>query len=133
MAVGAEAVSHTRAMIVLRYLDVVAVLVLAAPIIAIGAPVLGYAVGAGGWILARVLQANADLLNNRFSDPRSQVTANLFQGFGRVWLCAAAIVIAGVAGQRRDGLTAALVIFCAYTIAFAIRALSGPPAGRTPR
>jgi hypothetical protein len=36
-------------------------------------------------------------------------------------------VIAGVAGGRADGLTAALVIFGAYSIAFAIRLISGPP------
>ena len=42
---------------------------------------------------------------------------------------AGAIVLAGVVGGRADGLTAAVVLFGAYSIAFMIRILSGPPGG----
>ncbi|MGO9320637.1 MAG: hypothetical protein ACLQBY_07545 [Solirubrobacteraceae bacterium] len=115
-------------MLVLRYLDVVLV-VLAAPLaLALGAPVLGYAVGAGAWLVQRgIAQADRRLVG-RAAEPRTQLGLNLFEAFGRIWLLAGAIVAAGVIGGRADGLTAALTIFGAYTVAFAIRVFSGPPA-----
>jgi len=114
-------------MMVLRYLDVVLVVVAAAPALALGAPVFGYVVGAVGWILQRVMAVTDRRLISRVTDPRKQIGVNLFEAFGRIWLLAGAIIIAGVAGGRADGLTAAVVIFGAYSIAFAIRVMSGPP------
>lgn len=111
----------------LKYLDAVVVALAAAPALALGAPVLGYALGGGMWILQRVIQANDQILFSRFSELRQVLAARLFEAFGRVWLLAIAIIVAGVAGSRADGLTAAVVIFGAYTIAFTIRLLSGPP------
>jgi hypothetical protein len=128
LAVGAKAVSDARHMNVLRYLDVVAVVVVAIPALIIGAPALGYILGGAAWILFRVLEANNHKLVARFLEPRAQLGANLFARFGRIWLLAGAIVIAGVAGGRKDGLTAALLIFAAYSIAFVGRLMSGPPA-----
>lgn len=116
-----------------RYLDVAVVAIAAAPAIALGAPALGYALGAGGWILNRLVQLGDRALMTRFKEPRAQLTANLFEAFGRIWLLAAAIIIAGVAGKRSDGLTAALVIFGAYSVAFVIRVVSGPPQRRLVR
>jgi hypothetical protein len=37
---------------------------------------------------------------------------------GRVWVLAGAIILAGVAVSRADGLTAALVIFGAFSLNF---------------
>ncbi len=112
---------------ILRYLDVVVVAIVAIPALALGAPVFGYLIGAGGWIVQRLIQANEARFTPRLKTPRAQLGVHLFEAFGRIWLLAIAIVIAGVAGDRADGLTAALVIFGAYTIAFVIRVLSGPP------
>ena len=116
-----------RSMAILRYLDVVLVVLAAAPVaLALGAPALGYAIGAGAWLLQRVLAAGRQALDlSNAPEPRTQLGLNLFEAFGRIWLLAGAIVIAGVAGGRADGLTAALVIFGAYSVAFAIRVLSG--------
>lgn len=113
----------------LRYLDVTVVVVAAIPALALGAPVLGYVVGGGVWILQRVIQANGWRLYARLPEQR-QMAARLFEPFARIFLMAAGIVIAAVAGGHRDGLTAALVIFAAYTVAFTIRLLSGPPPAR---
>jgi hypothetical protein len=111
----------------LRYLDVVLVLLAAAPALALGAPVVGYTVGAGAWLLQRII-ARADMAwIRKTAEPRTQLGLILFEAFGRIWLLAGAIVAAGVAGGRADGLTAALTIFGAYSVAFAIRVLSGPP------
>ncbi len=112
---------------VLRYLDVVAVVVLTAPAIVLGAPVLGYVIGAVTWIVQRILAGTDRRWIKQAREPRAQLGLNLFEAFGRIWLLAGAIVAAGVIGGRADGLTAALVIFGAYSIAFGIRVLSGPP------
>lgn len=130
MAVGAEVAEQPRAMTFLQYLDLVVVVIAAVPALALGAPALGYALGAGGWILNRLVQIGDKRFLARFKEPRAQLGASLFEAFGRIWLLAAAIIIAGVAGKRSDGLTAALVIFGAYSVQFIVRVLSGPPQRR---
>jgi hypothetical protein len=107
--------------IALRYLDVVVVVIVAIPALALGAPVLGYVLGAGAWLLQRALEAADRRWIKNVMEPRTQLAANLGEAFARIWLLAGAIIIAGVVGGRADGLTAALVIFGAYTIAFVIR------------
>jgi hypothetical protein len=119
-------------MTVLRYLDVVLV-VLAVPVaLALGAPVVGVVVSAAAWLLQRVLAgAGQRWIAGRGADARFGL--NLVDGFGRIWLLAGAIVLAAVIGGRRDGLAAALLIFCAYSIAFAMRLVSGRPRGEPQR
>lgn len=109
----------------LKYLDVVAVVVATVPALVLGAPTLGFLIGAVAWLLQRIVAHADKRWIKRAFDPGRQAGFNLFEAFGRIWLLAGAIVIAGVAGERADGLTAALVIFGAYSIAFAIRVLSG--------
>jgi hypothetical protein len=118
--------------VILRYLDVVLV-VLATPVsLALGAPVVGVVVGAAAWLVQRVLaRAGERWIAGRGDDARFGL--NLVDGFGRIWLLAGAIVLAAVIGGRRDGLTAALVIFCAYSIAFAMRLIGGRPRGELER
>jgi hypothetical protein len=127
-----DTLEHERStaipMVILRYLDIPLVVLAAIPALALGAPPLGYAVGAVAWIIQRALaQADRRWIANATA-PRTQLGLNLFEAFGRIWLLAGAIVLAGVVGGRADGLTAALVIFGAYSVAFAIKVLSGPPA-----
>ena len=114
-------------MLVVRYLDVVLVVVAAPVALGVGAPALGFLVGALAWMLQRVVEVVDRRWLSKAVAPRTQLGLNLFEAFGRIWLLAGAIVIAGVAGGRADGLTAAVTIFCAYSVAFAIRVLSGPP------
>jgi hypothetical protein len=132
LAVGVDAAFEGRSMVVLRYLDLVLVAVAAAPALALGAPALGYLVGAGAWILSRVIAiTDRRLLAGRPSDDRALLALNLFEPFMRIFFLAGGIVVAGVAGHRSDGLTAAVVIFGAYTIAFVVRLASGPPPPRS--
>jgi len=114
-------------------LDVVLVVIAAIVAIAAGAPVLGSLIGAGVWILQRIVAVLDRRWADRMREPRSQVTVSLFERFGRIWLLAAGIVVSGVAGGRVDGLTTALFVFCAYTFVFVIRLFSGPPEPRTSR
>jgi hypothetical protein len=113
--------------VVLRYLDVVLVVVALPPALALGVPVIGYVAAACGWIAQRVLAESDRRWIRKVSEPRKQLGLSLFEGFARIWLLAGVIIIAGVAGGRADGLTAALVTMGAYSVAFGIKVIMGPP------
>jgi hypothetical protein len=117
--------------VVLRYLDVVLV-VLAVPVaLALEAPAVGVVVSAAAWLIQRMLARTVQRwIASRGANARFGL--NLVDGFGRIWLLAGAIVLAAVIGGRRDGLAAALLIFCAYSIAFAMRVVEGRPGGPRP-
>lgn len=108
-------------------LDVPLVVIAAVVAIAAGAPVLGSVIGAGVWLLNRVVA----VVDRRWADGlrtrRQQVTVTLFERFGRIWLLAIGIIVSGVVGGREDGLTTALFVFGAYSVAFVINLFSGPP------
>jgi hypothetical protein len=109
------------------------VLVACAAVVAIvaGAPALGCAIGAGVWILQRVVAVIDRRWADSMREPRKQVTVSLFERFGRIWLLAAGIVVAGAVGGRRDGLACAIIVFAAYTFVFVIKLFSGPPPARS--
>jgi hypothetical protein len=111
-------------------LDLLLLVVLVVPALSLGAPALGLLLGAGGWIVQRLVMAFDRRLIRKATDPVKQVAANLAEAFGRIWLLAAAIVLAALLGERSDGLTASIVIFAAYSVAFIVRLISGPPARR---
>jgi hypothetical protein len=130
LALEAGVALTKRGPVLLRYLDVVLVVIAAAPAIVLGAPVLGYALAGGGWILQRWLGETDRRWIRRVSEPRKQLGISLFEAFGRIWLLAIVIIVAAVVGGRRDGLTAALVIFGAYSVALGIKLITGPPQRR---
>jgi hypothetical protein len=117
---------------ILRYLDVVLIAVAAPVALALGAPALGYAIGAGAWIVQRILAGVDRRWIAGAHEPR-RFGLNLVESFGRIWLLAGGIVLAGVVGGRADGLTAALLIFGAYSVAFAMRLVEGRPPGGAER
>jgi hypothetical protein len=129
---GAGAVLPRRSTVILRYLDVVLVVIAVPVALVLGAPVVGVVVSAAAWLIQRGLAgAGQRWIAGQGDDARFGL--NLVDGFGRIWLLAGAIVLAAVIGGRRDGLAAALLIFCAYSIAFAMRLVSGRPQGAPQR
>jgi hypothetical protein len=107
----------------LRYLDVVLV-VAALPLVALGGlPMLGYAVGAIAWIAQRALGAVLERGAKRTTDVRRQVGFNLAGSLGRAWLVGGAILAVGLAGEREDGLMAAVLVAVAFTVYFAMSLL----------
>ena len=114
-----------------RYLDVV-LIVLAAPfVVLLGLPVLGYAVGAVVWILQRILEAALEHAAAR-SDDRRAIGVKVGSMIGRTWLIGVGILAVGLAAQREDGFTAALVCLAAYTVHLAT-ALILRPLERNPK
>jgi hypothetical protein len=110
-----------------NYLDIVALAIATPLALALGAPVLGFCVGVGGWLAQRALAVADRRLIVKAAEPGSRLGLNFIDAFGRIWLLAGAIIIAGVVGGRRDGLAAALLIFAAYSFAFAVRLARGRP------
>jgi len=133
VAVGAESVRAQRPLAIARYLDVVFVVIVAPVALALGAPVLGCAIGAGAWVLQRIVAHTDRRWILRSPEPRVVLALNLLEAFGRIWLLAGAIVAAGVLGGRADGLTAALVILGAYSMGFVVKVIMGPPQRRVAR
>jgi hypothetical protein len=110
---------------VLRHLDLVVLAIGVALALALGGPVFGLLVGAGGWLLQRALAVVNRRLIERAAEPGSRLGLDFVDAFARIWVLAGAIILAGAAGHRSDGLAAALVIFISYSVAFAVRIARG--------
>ena len=115
-----------------RFADVLLV-VLAAPfVLLIGGPVLGYAVGAIAWIATRL----AGVIIERQAKGKSakaQVGLNFGALMGRAWILGIAILVVGLAGEREDGLMAALLALVAFTVYLATSLILRPTERNTPR
>jgi hypothetical protein len=114
----------------LQYLDVIFVVIGAILALILGAPSLGVIIGALAWILQRAIQVADRRITERVDDSLRRAGVRSAEAFGRIWLLAGAIIVAAVVGDRKDGLAAAIMICAAYSIAFAIRVMSGPPPER---
>jgi hypothetical protein len=97
--------------------------------LALGAPAFGVLVGAGSWLLQRVVAVADRRAIVRAAEPGSRLGLNFIDAFARIWLLAVGIIVAGTAGSRQDGLAAALVILAGYSVAFAVRIARGREAG----
>ncbi|MGB0098142.1 MAG: hypothetical protein WBP81_37095 [Solirubrobacteraceae bacterium] len=113
-------------MTLLRYLDVVLVLLAAPILLLIGVPALGYGVGAGAWLLLRAVGIAVERTASASSDARIQITVRLGYMLGRIFLLALAVILARRSGGRDDGLTALAVIVFAFTVQLATSAANRP-------
>jgi hypothetical protein len=118
-------------LVLVRYLDVFLV-VLAAPfVILMGGPVLGYLAGGGAWIATRFLTAFI-ARKTRGRSPKAQVGMTFGTLMGRAWILGIVILVVGTAGEREDGLTAALVVLVAFTVYLATTLILPRPERNTP-
>ena len=123
---SAPAMPTTDPLAFVRYLDVV-VVVLAAPfVILTGAPVLGYLVGAGAWIVTRIAGVVAERFARQRTDARAVAAINLAVLLGRVWIVGLSILAVGLAADREDGLMAALTALVAFTVYLATSLITRP-------
>lgn len=109
---------------ILLYLDIVLVLVAAAALMAIGVPTAGLLIGVAAWIVVRIAQVAADKHLLNIHDLRRRLGIGVAMSMLRVWLLAAAIIVAGLAVSRADGLTAGLVILGAFSVNFVRNAIA---------
>jgi hypothetical protein len=116
-----------------RYLDVLLV-VLAAPfVVLMDLPVLGYAIGAIAWIANRAIGVGVEKLATGQQDVRRAVGMNLFALIARSWLVGLTILAVGLAGEREDGLTAAILVLAAFTLYFVTSLLTRSLEGKASR
>jgi len=125
-SLGASMTSESAQPALLRYFDVVLVVVAAPIMIAIGASAAGYAIGGGAWIALRaageVLERNQAL----HADARTDVSVRLVYMLLRLFLLAIAVIIARSQLGRDAGLTALVVIVVAFTVQLAVSATTRP-------
>jgi hypothetical protein len=120
-------------LVLFRWLDVILV-VLAAPfVILTGLPVLGYVAGAAGWIVNRLIGVFVERAAAGQEDIRRAVGLNLGALIARSWLVGLTILAVGLAGEREDGLTAAILILAAFTLYFVSSLLLRSFEGNTTR
>jgi hypothetical protein len=117
---------------IVRFLDVLLV-VLAAPfVVLMGGPVLGYVVGAVAWIVTRVLGVVVES-KARGRSAKAQVGLNFGALMGRAWILGITILVVGLAGERQDGLMAALLALVAFTVYLATSLVLRPSERNNPR
>jgi hypothetical protein len=120
-----NAVGTADSLAPVRYLDV-ALAILAAPfVILLGAPVLGYVVGVVVWIAQRILEAVLESAARR-ADVRRAIGIKVASMIGRTWLIGVGILAVGLAAEREDGFTAAIVCLAAYTVHLATALILRP-------
>jgi hypothetical protein len=120
-----NAVGTADSLAPVRYADV-ALVILAAPfVILLGAPVLGYVVGAAVWIAQRILEAVLESAARR-GDVRRAIGIKVASMIGRTWLIGIGILAVGLAAEREDGFTAAIVCLAAYTVHLATALILRP-------
>jgi hypothetical protein len=118
---------------IVRYLDV-AIVVLAAPfVLLMGAPLLGYVVGAAVWIASRVIGVAVERHARTRKSARTQIAMSFGVLMGRAWLLGITILVVGLAGDRKDGLMAALLALVAFTVYLGTSLVIRPTERNTPR
>jgi cytochrome bd-type quinol oxidase subunit 2 len=118
--------SHSDPLVFVRYLDV-ALIVLAAPfVLLMGGPVLGYVVAGGVWIITRFTAAGVERSARKSKSAKAQVGINFGVFMGRAWIMGIAILVVGLAGEREDGLMAALVALVAFSVYLATTLIIRP-------
>jgi hypothetical protein len=110
----------------LRYLDCVMVLAAAPFVVLAELPVTGYLVGAAAWLVQRLLGAIVERKARAARDAKTFTGLLLASTLGRAWLVGLTILAAGQAGEREDGLMAAVLILAAFTVYFATTLILRP-------
>ncbi|MBA2517152.1 MAG: hypothetical protein H0V22_07555 [Solirubrobacterales bacterium] len=114
-----------------RWIDVVLVVAAAPFVLLTGLPVLGYVVGASGWVMSRVIGYAVERRARASDNIRTQTGLTLFSSLGRAWLVGLTILVVGLMGKREDGLTAAVLALLAFTV-YLVTAIALRPLDRKP-
>jgi hypothetical protein len=117
---------------VVRFLDVLLVILAAPFVLLMGGPVLGYTVGAVAWIVTRVLGVVVER-QARGKSAKAQVGLTFGALMGRAWILGITILVVGLAGEREDGLMAALLALVAFTVYLATTLVLRPTERNTNR
>jgi hypothetical protein len=109
-----------------KYLDLVVLAVALAVFLLGGLPMLGFAAGAGVWLLQRGIQALAERRANRelAAGNRQRAMATVaVSTLGRVGLMATVVLIAGIV-EREAGLSSAVLVAVLFTVSLAAQGIA---------
>jgi hypothetical protein len=113
-------------MSVLRYFDVILVVVAAPIMILIGVPANGYLIGAGAWILLRAIGVGVERLAAENTAPNAAIGLRLGFMLGRLFALAIAVILVRKADGQDAGLACLAVIVFAFTVQLFSSALTRP-------
>ena len=109
-----------------KYVDLVVLAAALAVFIIGGLPMLGFAAGAGVWLVQRGIQVLAERRANselRVGNRRRAMATVAVSTLGRVGLMAAAVLAAGIV-EREAGLSSAVLVAVLFTVSFAAQGIS---------
>ncbi len=113
-------------MTILRYFDVV-LLVVAAPImVLIGVPASGYGIAAAVWIALRAIGVAVERAASATPNASSQITIRMVYMLGRLFTLALTVILVRLGEGKDAGLTALVVLVFAYTVQLGISAITRP-------
>ncbi len=118
---------------VLRYFDVLVVVVAAPIMILIGVPASGYLVGAGAWIVLRALGVAVERYASTVTEFNRTIGVRLGYMMSRIFALAIAVILARKAYGQDAGLACLAVVVLAFTIQLATSALTRPKSTPRPR
>lgn len=124
MTSGASAPSDPLAWV--RWLDVGLLIVTVPVLLLADLPQLGVIAGASAWVLNRLVGAFLEAKARKAQTMKTQTGLLLASTMGRAWLAGLTILAAGLAGEREDGLTAAILVLAAFTVYFVLSLILRP-------
>jgi hypothetical protein len=125
MSAARHPAAAEQPLVLVRYVDVVLVLAALPFVLLAELPLLGYAVGAGGWIGQRALAYGLERAGRTMS-PQKALGLQAAGMFARAWLLALAIIAVGLSAEREDGAMAAALVLAAFTVYFAMALITRP-------
>ena len=120
-------------MTALRYIDLVLLWLTVPVALVLGAPQFGVLLAAVVWTVQRLTALEMDRRAQARESAREAIGLNMVTMIVRMWLIGATVVIAGVAGEREDGVAAAVVLLATFTVAFAATLLNRSLTRSAPR
>jgi len=109
-----------------KYVDLLVLAAALAVFLLGGLPMLGFAAGAGVWLLQRGIQMLAERLAARelAAGNRQRAMATVaVSTLGRVGLMAVAVLLAGLV-EREAGLSSAILVLVLFTVSFAAQGIA---------
>jgi hypothetical protein len=109
-----------------KYVDLLVLAAALAVFLLGGLPMLGFAAGAGVWLLQRGIQMLAERLAARelAAGNRQRAMATVaVSTLGRVGLMAVAVLLAGLV-EREAGLSSAVLVLVLFTVSFAAQGIA---------
>jgi hypothetical protein len=110
----------------LRYIDVVLLLVAAPILLLIGVPAVGYCAGAGAWIVLRAAGEAVDRYAPAVGNRSQELTLRVVFMLCRIFLLALTVIVVRESAGKNPALTTLIVIVFAFTIHLALSALNRP-------